>query len=141
MGQQEVVRAQVKLEVADKEVQRAKVEREGNSMAELLAERNKAEAIRVMAEADAAKIKMLGDADAEAKKAIGAAEAEVLVKKADAWKEYGDAALVQMIVDKLPELAKNMSAPLAQTKEMVFVSNDGRVRVSSRTMLAACSRS
>jgi len=124
--QQEVVRAQVKLEVADKEVQRAKVEREGNSMAELMAERNKAEAIRVMAEADAAKIKMLGDADAEAKKAIGAAEAEVLRKKADAWKEYGDAALVQMIVDKLPELAANMSAPLGQTKEMVFVSNDGK---------------
>merc|ERR1712224_887081 len=68
---------------------------------------------------------MLGDADAEAKKAIGAAEAEVLRKKADAWKEYGDAALVQMIVDKLPELAKNMSAPLGRTKEMVFVSNDG----------------
>merc|ERR1712224_693307 len=69
---------------------------------------------------------MLGDADAEAKKAIGAAEAEVLRKKADAWKEYGDAALVQMIVDKLPELAKNMSAPLGRTKEMVFVSNDGK---------------
>merc|ERR1711968_93593 len=57
--QQEVVRAQVKLEVADKEVQRAKVEREGNSMAELMAERNKAEAIRVMAEADSAKIRCL----------------------------------------------------------------------------------
>ena len=46
-------------------------------------------------------------------------------KKADAWKQYGDAALVQMIVDKLPELAKNMAEPLKNTKEMVFVSNDG----------------
>eukprot|EP00949_MAST-11_sp_MAST-11-sp1_P002362 g2362.t1 len=124
--QQDVVKAQVKLEVADKEVQRVKVEREGNSMAELLAEKNRAEAVRVKAEADSARIKMLGDADAAAKRSVGEAEATVLRKKADAWKEYGDAALVQMIVDKLPELAKNMTAPLSQTKEMVFVSSDGK---------------
>ena len=95
------------------------------SMAELLAEKNRAEAVR-KGEADSARIKMLGDADVAAKRSVGEAEATVLRKKADAWKEYGDAALVQMIVDKLPELAKNMTAPLSQTKEMVFVSSDGK---------------
>ena len=57
--------------------------------------------------------------------ARGAADADVLEKKAQAWKEYGDAALVQMIVDKLPDVAEKMAKPLEKTKEMVFVSSDG----------------
>merc|ERR1711943_72214 len=69
--------------------------------------------------------KMLGEAEARANEAKGAAEAAVLQKKADAWKQCGDAALVQMVVEKLPELAANMAAPLANTKNMVFVSNEG----------------
>ena len=68
---------------------------------------------------------MIGEAEAAAKEAAGAAEATVLEKKAEAWKQYGDAAMVQMVMEKMPELAANMAAPLANTKEMVFVSNDG----------------
>ncbi|KAJ1478151.1 hypothetical protein T484DRAFT_1818576 [Baffinella frigidus] len=41
---------------------------------------------------------------------------------AEAWKLYGDAAMVQMVMDKMPELAANMAAPLANTKEMVPIS-------------------
>lgn len=123
--QQEVVEAEVRLKVADQEVLRQQKEQDGESKAELMAETNKAESIRVMAKANAERIRMLGDAEAAAQEAKGAAEAAVLQKKADAWKQYGDAALVQMVVEKLPELAANMAAPLANTKNMVFVSNDG----------------
>ena len=59
-------------------------------------------------------------------RAAGEAEAIVLVKKADAFKQYGEAALVQMIVEKLPELAKCVAAPLAKADKMVFVSQDGK---------------
>merc|ERR1711990_1376295 len=120
-----VVEAEVRLKVADQEVLRQQKEQDGESKAELMAETNKAESIRVMAKANAERIRMLGDAEAAAQEAKGAAEAAVLQKKADAWKQYGDAALVQMVVEKLPELAANMAAPLANTKNMVFVSNDG----------------
>ena len=123
--QQEVVEAEVRLKVADQEVLRQQKEQDGESKAELMAETNKAESIRVMAKANAERIRMLGEAEAAAQEAKGAAEAAVLQKKADAWKQYGDAALVQMVVEKLPELAANMAAPLANTKNMVFVSNDG----------------
>ena len=84
-----------------------------------------AEAVRVLATAEADRIKMIGEAEAAAKEAAGAAEAKVLEKKAEAWKQYGDAAMVHMVMEKMPELAANMAAPLANTKEMVFVSNDG----------------
>jgi len=121
-----VVEAQVHLEITDRQVERTKKEAEGESLAELMAEKNKAEAVRLAAQAKADSIRMIGEAEAAAKQAAGAAEAKVLEQKAEAWKEYGDAALVQLIVDKLPELASAMAAPLSQTKEMVFVSNDGR---------------
>merc|ERR1712167_11331 len=111
-----VVEAEVRLKVADQEVLRQQKEQDGESKAELMAETNKAESIRVMAKANAERIRMLGDAEAAAQEAKGAAEAAVLQKKADAWKQYGDAALVQMVVEKLPELAANMAAPLANTK-------------------------
>jgi len=128
--QQKVVEAQVRLEITDREVERKKKELEGQSMAELMQEKNRAEAVRVKATAEAERIRMLGDAEAAAKEASGSADAAVLEKKADAWKEYGDAALVQLVVDKMPELAAAMSAPLANTKEMVFVSNEGNAASS-----------
>mmetsp|Transcript_13351 Transcript_13351/g.31006 ORF Transcript_13351/g.31006 Transcript_13351/m.31006 type:complete len:458 (-) Transcript_13351:243-1616(-) len=123
--QQEVVAAQVRLEITDREVERMKKEKDGSSLADLMEERNKGEAIRVIATADADRIRMIGQAEAGAREAAGAAEAAVLEKKAEAWKLYGDAAMVQMVMDKMPELAANMAAPLANTKEMVFVSSDG----------------
>jgi len=128
--QQRVVEAQVHLEITDRQVERTKKEAEGQSLAELLAEKNKAEAVRVNAQAQADQIRMIGEAEAAAKQAAGAAEAHVLEQKAEAWKEYGDAALVQLIVDKLPELASAMAEPLKNTKEMVFVSNDGKAASS-----------
>ena len=123
--QQRVVESQIQLEIADREVKRQQTETEGASLAELLAQKHASDAIRVAAQAEADRIKMIGDAEAGAIAARGAADADVLEKKAQAWKEYGDAALVQMIVDKLPEVAEKMAKPLEKTKEMVFVSSDG----------------
>mmetsp|Transcript_3650 Transcript_3650/g.5285 ORF Transcript_3650/g.5285 Transcript_3650/m.5285 type:complete len:493 (+) Transcript_3650:97-1575(+) len=123
--QQRVVEAEVQLQIADREVQKQQKEAEGTSLADLMAQKNHAEAKRISATAEADRIRMLGDAQAAALEAKGAAEAAVLDKKAQAWKHYGDAALVQMVVDKLPEIAANMAKPLEKTKEMVFVSTDG----------------
>ena len=141
--QQEVVRAETKqrsveaeveLEIADKEVEREKKLREGKSAAELLAQTNRAEGIRVLAKAEAEKTEMMGNAAAEvglaeakAIKAKGAAEAEILQMKADAYKNYGEAAMVSMVVDKLPALAESVAKPLSNVGKMVVVSNDGSV--------------
>jgi hypothetical protein len=46
-------------------------------------------------------------------------QAEVLRKRADAFKEFGQAALIQSIVDRLPEIATAMAAPLAKTEVCV----------------------
>lgn len=43
-------------------------------------------------------------AEAYAIKAKAAADAEQMAKKADAWKEYGSAAMVDMMLDTLPKV-------------------------------------
>ena len=47
---------------------------------------------------------MKGDAEAFAIEAKAKAEAEQMAKKADAWKEYQDAAIVDMVLDTLPKV-------------------------------------
>jgi flotillin len=81
-----------------------------------------AEAIRAtgIAEADATKAKGLAGADVI--QAQGAAEATAMAKKADAWRAYNEAAIAQMVIEKLPEIARAISEPLAKTEKIVVVS-------------------
>ena len=45
------------------------------------------------------------------------AEAEAMREKAEAYKQYGEAAVIQMVVERLPEIAQHISAPLATTEK------------------------
>ena len=47
---------------------------------------------------------MKGEAEAFAIEAKAKAEAEQMAKKADAWKEYQDAAMIDMLLETLPKV-------------------------------------
>lgn len=49
-------------------------------------------------------LQMKGEAEAYAVEAKAKAEAEQMAKKADAWKEYQDAAMVDMVLETLPKV-------------------------------------
>ncbi len=85
-----------------------------------LQSRNMAEA-----QADAEAIRLRGEAEADAIKAKGLAEAETMSRKADAWKEYGQAALVEQLFNTLPEVANAVAQPLAKTEKIVIISTGG----------------
>ena len=123
--QQQVEEQTVLIEVTKREVEKQKAELDGNSMADLMAQKNQAEGIKVLATAEADRVRSMGEAEAGATQAKGEAEAEVLRKKAEAFKQYGEAAIVQSIVERMPEIAAAVSAPLAQTEKMIFISQDG----------------
>ncbi|MGL5752362.1 MAG: flotillin domain-containing protein [Paraclostridium sp.] len=76
---------------------------------ELIAEQKKAEGISVV-----------GKAEAEAIKAKLLAEAEGLDKKADAMSKMQQAAVIEMVIDKLPEIVKNAAAPLANVDSITM---------------------
>ena len=56
------------------------------------------------ARADAEKIKLIGVAEASSIEAIGKAEAESMRQKASAYKQYGDAALMSLVLESLPKV-------------------------------------
>ncbi len=80
-------------------------------------------AIRVRAEAEAEAIRIKGEAEAASILAKGAAEAETMEKKAAAYKLYNDAAVTQMIIERLPDIANAIAAPLAKTDKIVIIDN------------------
>ena len=93
-----------------------KLELNGESSADLLAERNIADCVRVKAQAESEVVK-IGEANASATLVVGSAQGHVMKLEAAAWRKFGDAALVQKIVDTLPALAEEMGKPLASTTE------------------------
>ncbi|KAL3870452.1 hypothetical protein ACJMK2_038516 [Sinanodonta woodiana] len=89
---------------------------------EKLAEANKNRII-LEAEAEAEALRVRGEAEAFAIEAKAKAEAEQMAKKADAWKDYQDAAMVDMILETLPKIAAEIAAPLSQAKKITMVSS------------------
>lgn len=81
------------------------------------------EKLRRSALADAVRIE--GEADAAAIAAKGAAEAEAMQKKADAFAQYGDAAVLQMLVEVLPTVVAKASEPLSAIDKLTVISTDG----------------
>merc|ERR1712055_1124499 len=77
------------------------------------------------AEAEAEAKALRGEAEAYAIEVKAKAEAEQMAKKADAWKEYKEAALVDMMLKVLPQVAAEVSGPLSQTKKITMVSTGG----------------
>jgi len=77
------------------------------------------------AEADAEATRLNGQAEADAIKARGLAEAEAMQRKADAWKEYGQAALLQQLFESLPAVANAVAQPLAKTDRIVVIGGGG----------------
>lgn len=84
------------------------------------AEKKKAEAARFAKEQEAAGIAAVGKAEAEAIQAKAIAEAEGIDKKAEAMKKYGEAAVVEMVMQALPEIAKNVAEPLSKVDKITM---------------------
>jgi len=100
---------------------------------EKLAEANRNRMV-LEAKANAESIQMKGDAEAFAIEAKAKAEAEQMAKKADAWKDFGEAAMVDMVLEAMPKVAAEIAAPLAQTKKVTMVSTgNGDVGASKLT--------
>jgi flotillin len=87
--------------------------------------RGEAEAVKARGLAEAEAIRAKGLAEAEVILAKGQAEAEAMRKKADAWKAYNEAAIAQMFIEKMPELARAIAEPLSKLDKITIISNGG----------------
>jgi flotillin len=88
----------------------------------------RAAAVEAEGKAEAAKIEAIGLAQAKAIEAQGVAEAAAILRKAEAWQQFNDAARLQTILEKLPSILEASSgifgavaAPLGNIDKLVVI--------------------
>ncbi len=148
-----IIEKQKQIELQQQEIQRKQKELEANVQKPADAERYRVETLanatkfqletEAAGAASAAKAKGFANADvakatglaeAEANKARGLAEAaiieaqgkataEAMRMKADSFKEYNEAAVIEMIIRILPEVAGKISEPLSKTEKMIIINS------------------
>jgi flotillin len=151
------------IDVAEKEIMRKQRELEATVQKpaeakryeiEQLAEAEKVRLVRT-AEAQAESDRVRGQGQAEGERAVGLAAAEVsraqglaraevtqaegeaqaaaMEKKADAFKQYNQAAVLQSLIERFPDIAAAVSAPLAKTEKIILIGgSDGHGAGASR---------
>ena len=137
---QEVKREEYNVKRIEKEeaikVEEQEVLRKEKELEATVVKPAQARKLQEQAEADAQYYRMgaEGEANADKTRLQGEAEAEAMHKKAQAWSNYNQAAIYQMVMDVLPELAKSVSEPLSKVdKIVVFGGQNGDLGTSKVT--------
>ena len=86
-----------------------------------VAMKSTAEAQKFIKEQEAAGIRMVGEAEAEAIRAKGIAEAEAMEKKAQAYQKYNNAAMAEMLIKVLPDVAGKIAEPLTKIDKITII--------------------
>ena len=117
--------------IAAAEAQRQVVQAQAE--ADLYRTQKEAEARLIQAQKEAEAQYLLAEKEAEAIRMKGDAEAAAMLKKAEAMKEYGQAAMLQMLIDKLPDMARAVGEPLAKTDKIILFGEGGATAMTRDT--------
>ncbi len=118
---------------AEKEAEAELVRRQREADAKAYEALKEAEARK--AQAEAARFSM--EQEAEGIRAKGLAEAEAIEKKAEAQKKMGEASVLEMYLNALPEVVKNAASPLAQTDRIVMYGDGNSTKLVKDVMSSA----
>jgi len=151
--QVQIIEKQKQIELQQQEIQRKQRELEANVQKPADAERYKVETLanakKFQLETEAAGAasatkatgfanadvnKATGIAEAEANKAKGLAQADIIMAqgkataeatrlKAEAFQQYNEAAVIELLVKVLPEIAGRISEPLSKMEKMVIINS------------------
>ena len=89
------------------------------------------------AEAQAEQVRLQGGAEAAIVYTKGEAEAKALAMRADAYKQFNEAAIIQTILTALPEIVRAAAEPMGNIENLTVLSSDGAsdlVKNSTRTV-------
>jgi flotillin len=143
-AQQEVVRKQT--ELAELEAQRKEKELLSTTVKPAAAQAQaviaKAEGDKrakiASAEADAETTRLEGGAEAQIVLTKGEAEAKALAMRADAYKQFNEAAIIQTVLAALPEIVRAAAEPMGHIDSLTVMSADGAsdiVKNATRAMI------
>lgn len=138
-------------QVAEAEAKAKRVELEAQADANRVRLNAEADAnkVNLSATAEANRIKLAGEAEADNRRSIadaveqegraeatatrekGLAEAEAMDKKAEAYRNYGDAAIVDTFIAALPKVVSAASEPMSNIKNMTVIDTEGASKLTS----------
>jgi len=90
------------------------------------------------AEADAETTRLEGGAEAQIVLTKGEAEAKALAMRADAYKQFNEAAIIQTVLAALPDIVRAAAEPMSHIDSLTVLSSDGAsdiVRNATRAMI------
>lgn len=118
---------------AEKEAEADLIRRQKEAEARKFEALQQAEAKKAEAEA----LRYAMEQEAEGIRAKGEAEAEAIEKKAEAQRKMGEASVVEMYLNALPEVVKNAALPLAQTERIVMYGDGNSTKLVKDVMSSA----
>lgn len=155
----DIARREKEAELADKDIAikerelDAEIKKQADAMKYQSEKKAEAELIRRQREADAKQYEAIKAAEArkaeaealryameqeaEGIRAKGLAEAEAIEKKAEAQKKMGEASVLEMYLNALPEVVKNAATPLAQTDKIVMYGDGNSTKLVRDVMNSA----
>ncbi|MGZ9159978.1 MAG: SPFH domain-containing protein [Candidatus Limnocylindrales bacterium] len=90
-----------------------------------LAGEAQARVVEVTAEATAKQTTLEGNAEAGIVLSKGEAEAKALALRAEAYRQFNEAAIIQTVLSMLPEIVRAAAEPMANIDQLTVLSNDG----------------
>lgn len=118
---------------AEREAEAQKFAIEQKAAAMRIEAEQKAEALKIEAEAK----KQAALAEAEGITAIGKAEAEAIQKKAEAQKLMGEASVIEMYLNALPQIVANAAAPLTNVDSITMYGEGNSAKMVGDVMQSA----
>ncbi|HKW59952.1 MAG TPA: SPFH domain-containing protein [Candidatus Dormibacteraeota bacterium] len=143
-AQQEVVRkqtelAQLEAERKEKELLSTTVKPAAADAQAVIARAEGQKRARIAsAEADAETTRLEGGAEAQIVLTKGEAEAKALAMRADAYKQFNEAAIIQTVLSALPDIVRAAAEPMGKIDSLTVMSADGAsdiVRNATRAMI------
>jgi flotillin len=113
------------LKAAEAEKRRVEIQAEAERQRRMLEAQGVAEANRAEGAARADVIRLEGQAEAEVIRAKGESEAGAMELRADAFKQYNQAALLDKMLAVMPDLARAFAEPLSKVDKITIISNGG----------------
>ncbi len=115
---------------AEKEAEADLIRRQKDAEAKAYEAIKEAEAKKAEAEA----LRYAMEQEAEGIRAKGLAEAEAIEKKAEAQRKMGEASILEMYLQAMPEIVRNAATPLAQTDKIVMYGDGNATKVVKDVM-------
>merc|ERR1719219_2445631 len=120
--QQNIRTEQIKVQVVERkkqiEIEEQEIKRK---------EKELTSSVKLPAEAQAYKTQIIAEGQrTQVIEAVGKAEAEAMKLKAKAYSQYGDAAIMSLIVEAMPKIAAEVAAPLGKTEEILLLGGADR---------------